>query len=379
VAAVYHSKEILVKDRHINMTDCLIIGGGISGMLTALELHKAGIKVTVIDKRCVGKESSWAGGGIISPLYPWRFSHAVNVLARWSQKHYPKFIKNLRQYSHIDPEYVRNGLLVLDTENALQACEWAEKYQVYMENLDGGSTCIHEPELKLHTNAFWLPEVGQVRNPRLLQALKETLIALSIPILEHVPVNDLHVENNKITGVNTTQGFIYADTVIVTAGAWTAELFKSIDTTINIKPVRGQMILFKAQPGLVSRIILANEHYVIPRRDGHILVGSTVEHVGFDKQVTKTALEDLKYFAFDLIPRLTDYTVKRHWAGLRPGTSQGIPYIGQHPNIEGLYFNAGHFRNGIVLGLASARLLADIMLARPPIIDPQLYALEAVH
>ena len=163
--------------------------------------------------------------------------------------------------------------------------------------------------------------------------------------------------------------------MIITAGAWSGQLLNTIGTSLEVNPVRGQMILFMTQPGLISRIVLSNDRYIIPRRDGCVLVGSTVEHVGFNKSTTAIGLEELKYAAFELIPRLVDYSVEEHWAGLRPSSPNGVPYIGKHPTIEGLYINTGHFRNGIVLGLASAHLLADIILERPPILEPSIYAL----
>jgi glycine oxidase len=137
------------------------------------------------------------------------------------------------------------------------------------------------------------------------------------------------------------------------------------------------MILFHAQPGAISRIVLHNDRYVIPRRDGRVLVGSTVEHRGFDKTITDQARASLKQYALDHFPLLEQADIEHHWAGLRPGSPQGIPYIGPVPGIDGLYLNAGHFRNGVVLAPASARLMSDIVLGRNPILPPAPYALDA--
>ena len=137
------------------------------------------------------------------------------------------------------------------------------------------------------------------------------------------------------------------------------------------------MILFKARPGVISRIIVSEDRYIIPRRDGRVLVGSTVEHVGFNKETTDAALNELCAVAVALVPVLADYEVEHQWAGLRPGSARGVPFIGAHPDIDGLFVNTGHFRNGIVMAPASARLLADIMLNVPPILSPEPYAFDA--
>ena len=136
------------------------------------------------------------------------------------------------------------------------------------------------------------------------------------------------------------------------------------------------MILFKTEPGKIKRITLSQDRYVIPRQDGRVLVGSTLEHTGFDKTITSDAREELMAEAFRMFPCLKEAEVEHHWAGLRPGSIDGIPYICTVTDLEGLFLNTGHFRNGVVLGPASARLVADLILNRPPILEAGAYELD---
>lgn len=167
---------------------------------------------------------------------------------------------------------------------------------------------------------------------------------------------------------------IRGDKVLLAAGAWSGELLKPLGLELPVVPVKGQMILYKCAADFLPRMVLAKGRYAIPRRDGHILIGSTLEHSGFDKTPTDEAQESLRASAAELLPELADMQPVAHWAGLRPGSPEGIPYIGPVPGFDGLWLNTGHYRNGLVLAPASCRLLADLMSGREPIIDPAPYA-----
>lgn len=361
------------------MSDILIVGGGIIGMLTARELSLAGMKVTIVEQGKAGCESSWAGGGIISPLYPWRYSDPVSALAQWGQAFYPELIEEIYLETGLDAELIQNGLLMLDDEHEA-AIAWAEKWQSNLQLIDSNEVYGLEPELsrKLLTDkkAIWMPDVRQVRNPRLVKATKKYLLKQGVIFIEQTEVTGFIEKSDKVIGVTSTAGDIIADKVLLAGGAWSSKLLKNIN--LSVEPVKGQMILFKTEPGKIKRITLSQDRYVIPRKDGRVLVGSTLEHTGFDKTITTVAREELKQEAIRIVPSLKDADIEFHWAGLRPGSTDGIPYICSIPSMEGLYLNAGHYRNGVVLGPASAHLAANLILNRQSTLDVTPYQVEQV-
>ena len=350
--------------------DILIIGGGVIGLLSARELVATGVRVTLLERQALAQESSWAGGGILSPLYPWRAPAPITELCRWSQKVYPDMAADLRESTGIDPEWIQSGLLITDCADIDQASVWCETLAVPMVFPE--AACFIDLEPNLHvvpTHPLYLPDVAQVRNPRLLRALKADLINKGVSLLEHHAVTHIERREGRIECVVTAQGRFRADAYVIAAGAWSDQLGALDSFSPKVEPVKGQMLVFQAEPGLLRHIVLSEGQYLIPRQDGHILAGSTVEYSGFDKSTSPVAYDTLHSFALTALPLLQKYPVEKHWAGLRPGSPEGIPRIGPHPNFANLYFNCGHFRNGFVMAPASARLLTDQILNRPPILD----------
>ncbi|QWF70657.1 glycine oxidase ThiO [Methylomonas paludis] len=356
-------------------SDILIIGGGISGMLTARELRLAGRNVTIIDKSATGQESSWAGGGILLPIYPWRQAPAISKLVSLSLKKFPGLSQELRLATGIDPEWRDCGMLICKNPDFAKAVAWCHDYHIDW----------HPPEQQvladLHTQLqqpLWLPGIAQIRNPRLLQALKANLLNLGVTFLENTAIQRIDTRQRRITQLLTSTASFSLQQLVICSGAWTNNVLQTLlpgTVELPIQPVKGQMLVFAAQPDTLPCMVLDGDHYLIPRRDGKILAGSTVEVSGFDKSTTNSAKQALYEFATQLLPVLKESELIHHWAGLRPGTPEGIPYIGFHPDFDNLSINAGHFRNGLVMSPASAQLLADLILERPLAIDPSPYAL----
>ncbi len=339
-------------------------------MLSARELKKAGMDVLVLDKSELGGESSWAGGGILSPLHPWAYSDEVNALARTGHHAYPQLAQELFEESGVDPEYYRCGMLVLQSREQLSKQQslvmaWADKWQMPLSTINS-TTDMQFIAPGLSTDfqqGLWLPQVAQMRNPRLVKAIKGSLDALGVSYRENTPVEQLIITEGKVEGVKASGRSFYAERVLVTSGAWSAGLLKETLPVPQIKPVKGQMILYKGRAGQLKTILLSDNRYLIPRKDGRILCGSTIEHSGFDKTISEAVKQELQESAVELFPALARLPVEHHWSGLRPGSPNGIPYIGRHNEVEGLYINAGHFRNGVILGIGSAQRIAKIMLA----------------
>ncbi len=353
---------------------CIIIGGGVAGLMTARLLDIEGIPVTVLERGRTGREASWAAGGILAPMYPWQYPKAITLLYQWSAKRYPHLANELAEESGIDPEWIQSGMLIFDTEEKHQAIEWSKRFKVAMEILPGETIHNGEPFMTdLGEEALWFPDMAQIRPPRLMKALRKSLQRRGVRILEGIEVHTIRIENERVTGVETGRDYYEAETVVIAGGAWSGRFLESVGLKTSVEPVRGQMILYKAKPGWLSRMVQYQRHYLIPRRDGRILAGSTIEYAGFDKKTTKEGLQGLHQSALAMMPKLQECRIEHRWAGLRPGKKDGIPIVGAHPAIEGLYIHTGHFRNGVILSPASAALLINVMKNETPILDHKPY------
>lgn len=346
--------------------DYIIVGSGVIGCSTALGLASAGASVTLLERGPAGQESSWAGGGILYPLLPWDYAEAVNHLVQRSLALFPAWTDELQAASGIDPEYRKCGMLVLPPFSSAQAQAWCDTHATRLE-MAGARKII--PDLAADEEALWLPDVAQARNPRLLKALRRRLELLGVKIHEHMEVTRWQSDGALVTGVQTNHGMLSAARYIVTSGAWSRQLLGEHALNLDIRPIRGQMLLFKTAPGTLRTIILKNGIYLIPRLDGHILAGSTLEDAGFDKTTTEEARAMLYAQATGILPLLKQAPLVRHWAGLRPGSPDNIPTIDRHPQLENLYISSGHFRYGVTMAPASAEIMANLILGRPQAMD----------
>jgi len=302
--------------------DVVVVGGGIVGLAAAWALLRLGAEVTVVERDHLGRGASWSGGGLLSPLPPGNCPKSLRPLLDDSLERYPDWCAELAECSGIDPEYWQCGGRYSGARGDKQ-----------------------------------LPDLAQVRNPRLLKALVAALRQSGARLLEQHEVIGWAVDRDRLVGVRTAQTTLHCQRALLAAGAWSAAL-----GAVDVQPVKGQMLLFKLAAGVVTEVRISDEGYVIPRRDGHILIGSTLEHVGFDLSPTSEALRQLTDLAYTLAPELKGQSPLRHWAGLRPyRTSAEVPHLAEDARTRGLFHACGHYRLGITLAPASAAAISALM------------------
>lgn len=358
--------------------DIVVVGAGIIGLATAERLLAQGANVTILERNQAGQESSWAGGGILSPLLPWDYSDLVTQLTSYSAKQFPAWVSALQEVSGIDPEYEISGMLILppyDLEIAKQWCavRGVEIEQPTVSNISYIGKNFGSDRTKTHDRSLFLPNIAQVRNPRLLRALISRVLQLGGRIIENCAAYYFNSNYQQIQSLTSSCGKFVADYYIVSAGAWSKEILGVHALQLDVRPIKGQMLLFKFNIPPVSNIVVQNDFYIIPRRDGHVLIGSTLEDVGFDKQTTVSAFNQLLRHAYDILPSLQMMPIKQHWSGLRPASSRNIPTIGWHPVISNLLINTGHYRYGVTMAPASAEILVNEMTGATQPFDTSPY------
>ncbi len=358
--------------------DFIVIGAGIIGLSVAVRLLEEGASVTLLERHRAGHEASWAGGGILSPLCPWDYPDTVTRLAMYSMSLYPEWTTTLRTHTEINPEYHVSGLLILPPYDLEAAIDWCTTHTVRWKQLFPSLTCFPSGHLRNHADrqlnqALLLPEIAQVRNPRLLHALYKRVQQLGGNIVEHCEVQKLDTTNQQVSVLQSSRGKFSAARYILAAGAWSKQILGEHALSLEINPIRGQMLLYKFPVSPIQSIVLQKDLYLVPRLDGHVLIGSTTEDVGFDKRITHSAREKLLKWAKNLLPELNTMPLLKHWSGLRPATHNNVPIIGLHPFLKNLYINSGHFRYGVTMAPASTEILLNEILHRTQPFDTSPY------
>jgi glycine oxidase len=364
--------------------DTLIVGGGVIGLSIAYELAHGGAKITVVDRGEPGREASWAGAGILPPVNRQFAHHPLDQLRGLSCELHPQWAARLREETGIDNGYRRCGgfsLARTPGESALLAAwkSMAEEEGLRAELMSPLEAVAIEPGLK-HLVASgklrrcgYLPEESQIRNPRHLAALLAACRKRGASIVAQAELRTIERAGECATeAICTTpsgETAFHFQTLVVATGAWSREVASRLGISIGVLPIRGQMALFKCEEPVLSAVINEGSRYLVPRDDGRLLAGATEEEAGFNKSNTEEGVTELLAFAESIHPALSRKNLERTWAGLRPGSLDGLPYLGAIPGLKNAFLAAGHFRHGLQMSPATAVVLAQLVRGAKPEID----------
>jgi glycine oxidase len=359
----------------------LIVGGGVIGLSSACALAAEGHDVQLAERETPGQRASWVAAGLLTPSSPWHYPQALVELCLRSEALYPDFVAELLEHTGHDAEYEMSGMLYPEGVG-LSAATVADESRrraamgFGMEHLDRARLDALQPGFASAVEgAGWQPRSARVRPPRLMAALRRRAADLGVLVSSRCPVQALVRGPRGIRGALTESGqLLEAEAVVLAAGPWSGRLAQQLGLSVQLRPVRGQILLLRGPPGLIGPTVNNGDSYLVPRRDGRILVGTTMEDAGFDDWTTPEAIARLRAAARALVPATAGMEAETWWAGLRPGTPDRLPYLGPVPEVPGLVLATGHYRNGILLAPITAAVVADVLAGRAPGVDIAPYA-----
>ena len=353
--------------------DVVVVGGGVIGCAIAYYLSRERARVVVVERGLIGGEASGAAAGMLAPLAEAHGPSAFLDLCLASHRLFPELTDTLRAEVGVDVEYVPSGLLRVAFSEADEAelrshIEWQETLGMGVRWISGEDARGLEPLLSRRVRgAIYSPLEHQVNPGRLVQGLARAAEAQGAVIRQETPVVGLVRRGSRVTGVRLGSEALSAESVVLAAGPWTKRLAATLGVRVPVKPVRGQMLALGGGPPPIRHLVWGPKGYVVPKPNGFVFVGATVEEVGFRKSNTARGLASLRRMGNDLVPPLTYATHVDAWAGLRPGSADGLPILGAVPGWDGLWVASGHFRNGILLSPITGQLMARSLLeGKPP-------------
>ncbi len=353
-----------------NHADIIVIGGGIIGCAIAYNLAKREIQPILIDKAAtVGTEASWAGAGILT-------SHASThqpyaELCRASLALYPMLAAELHTETQIDIGFIRSGTLSVfftpdDAAGLIGLADRRVKNGFSAEVLTAEKARELEPALSPSiVGAVLFPEDAQVHNPKMVTALAKGAAKFGAKFQLGNPVTGFVREGERVVGVVVNGETLYADTFVIANGCWAGELTAQLGAPMQIGPAKGQIVLIETMPPLFERTIDGLGIYIVPRADGKVLIGATVEFVGYDKSTTVAGTKQLIDAGVAIAPQLAQATFGQTWAGLRPYVRKG-PLLGYLPGYDNVVLASGHFKNGILLAPITGQLIAELLTTGAP-------------
>lgn len=359
------------------ISDTLIIGSGVIGLSLAWELAQRGERVAVVDSQHLAKGASWAGAGILPPTSGSSVD-TYEQLRHLGHTLHPEWSERLKQNTGIDNQFQKCGGIYLarspaETATLIGNQIWWDDHEIEYSKLETETLLRLEPaleEISQEVKAAWLlPGECQLRNPRHLKALIAACRAAGVTFHENKDVVEISETGSVCLAKSSSGESLEARQICICSGAWARQHLESLELDSGIMPIRGQMLLYDLKLPLLQHVINEGNRYLVCRQDGHLLAGSIEEEVGYNCETTAEGTAKLQEWAESLLPALRSRTIKNSWAGLRPGSFDGFPYLGRIPGKNKIFLAAGHFRSGLHLSCATAVCLADVMQGIKPPID----------
>lgn len=375
------------------MTDICIIGGGVIGLSIARELAGRGLGVRVLAREPARETASWAAAGIFPPAPRYPGASPGDLLTAWSDELHRQWARDLLEETGIDNGLRQCGGLhvAADDDQLSRLCEAAAVWEgqgTRCERLDAAGLAQFEPALAAAVargglvGGFHLPAEMQIRPPRHLQALERSCLARGVTIDAGMTVRRLEIHGDRVAAVIVERAGevseVHADRYVLAAGAWSGALAAQLGLRLATRPIRGQIALLRFPVRKLRRVVNRGLAYLVPRDDGRLLAGSTLEDAGFRATTTPQAVDALLAMVRSLLGGIDDASLERSWAGLRPGSVDGLPTIGPAPACRNAFVAAGHFRAGLHQSTGTAVLIADMVEGRPPVVDAAPFAPDRV-
>jgi len=351
--------------------DAIVVGGGVIGGSIAYSLSKRGFKVLVLEKNRLASESSGAAGGMLAAQSEFNGSSEWFEFALKSREMFPTLAVEIKEASGIDIELINKGMFKVglnerEQQENKQLMAIQRQYGEQANWLTSNEVRKKEPALsEAITGALFYEKDGQVDASKLSLGFLKSAETRGAVVKEDVEVHDFHFLSGKVTGVVTTAGDFFSETIVVAGGAWSEKLLSTTGLQLGTYPVKGECFSVVTDQPLLRSTIFSHGCYLVPKKEGRLIVGATVKPQLDNKKVSIEGIFSLMEKAKVLLPTIENAEFERAWAGIRPQTADGLPYVGEHPMYKGLFIATGHFRNGILLSPMTGEVIADMVEGKP--------------
>src|SRR3989338_7573875 len=354
------------------MKKIIVIGAGIIGLSISYYLKKHDFDIAVIEKSRAGLEASYAAAGMLAAQSEFDFYEDFMNFCVKSRDMYESYCSEIEKASGINAEYRKSGMIrpALNEEQVKHLknnYKWQKKKGFEIEFLSGKEIREIEPSLSKNIiSGLYSKNYGQVNNRKLMNALITENKKIDNRIIEDTEVKDYVIKGNKVNGIKTKNNETFnADIVINTAGSWSSLISRDLIPNFNFKPILGQMVSLQSDKPLLNKVIFASilgkGGYIVPRRNNEIILGSTMEDIGFEKKITDECISSILKRCYEIVPELKKLKIREKWSGFRPFASDNMPIIGK-TNIENLILATAHGRNGILLAPITAKAVEELVV-----------------